>query len=142
MKKIIFSITFILFALSILCIPSYAAPNNESMKDMSNNVKIVRGGAENTVENAAKDVANGIKGTTNMIEKGGNTITEKAQNTANNMGTDANYTARRTSTDTANATNGLGVETWSWIIVAVVAIAIIALFWYFIAHSKNNDRHD
>ena len=142
MKKIVFSITFILFTLCAFSISSYAAPNKDSVKDMSNNVKNVIGGAENTVENAVKDTSNSIKSTTNLIEESGKNITENAKNTANNIGKDADYTAKRTATGTTNAGNTLGVETWSWVIVAIVAIAIIALFWYFVSHSKNNDRHE
>ena len=75
MKKIIFSIAFILFALSVSCIYSVAAENVGT--DMKNDVRNVVGGAENVVEDTAKDVAGTIKGATSKMEQKANSATTR-----------------------------------------------------------------
>ena len=52
MKKIIFSIAFILFMFSTFCVYSIAAENVGA--DVKNGIRNVVGGAENVVEDTAK----------------------------------------------------------------------------------------
>ena len=57
------------------------------------------------------------------------------------------YTANRTATTgTANAGNtgnflGMSSTMWTWLILAVAVIAIIALVWYY-SNQLNNRRYD
>ena len=52
--------------------------------------------------------------------------------------TENGYNATRTATETTtnNTNNGLTKDMWTWIIVAIIAIVIIALIWYYA--SRNN----
>ena len=84
------------------------------------------------MENAARDVQNGA-------QDAGNRITGAM--------TDDNYDATRTTTRSADVNNGegtfLGINgtTWAWLIIAVVAVAIIALIWMY-ARQNNNSYND
>lgn len=71
--------------------------------------------AENVVENAGNSVTSGVKNTGNAIESA----------TTGNDG----YTATRTAT--TNNMGGINSTMWIWVTMAVAAIAIIALVWYY-----------
>ena len=74
------------------------------------------------MENGANNVGNAITNHTN------NTTT--AHTTTNNAKTNT-YTATRTAT-TGNATfMGMNATTWTWLIMGIAAIAIVALVWYY-----------
>ena len=104
---------------------------------------------ENVVEDTAKGVAGTIKGATSKMEQKANSATDKMKNGANdvknsaeNTANTAEYTAQRTATDVTNGQNGfMSSETWSWIIIAFIAIAIIALFWYYASKTNNNKNN-
>lgn len=147
----------IVFALCTLCLftSSFAAENG--LQKAGDEVRNVVGGAENVVEDAGKSAANGIRGglnaagdatnnamegikngaedtknmTRNGVEGTRNTITS----TTTDM-TDNGYNATRTATGTgfAGANN-----VWMWFILAVIALAIIGLVWYYAA--QNNQRN-
>ncbi len=138
MKKLIFSISFVLLALCMTTVCSYAQTNNSVLNEMGNNIKNVVGGAENTVEDAAKGTTNAVKNGTENLKNGMQNMGNAMGNTMNDAG---NYTASRTAADGGTATGMMGTETWSWIIIGVVAIAIIALFWYYASRTRNN-RND
>lgn len=87
------------------------------------------GGVENTVENAAKDVSNASKGATGTVE-----------NDMNDRNNDR-YDASRVSTDNGNLM-GMSSNTWTWLILGIAAIAIIAVVWYYSMQFTNNNRHD
>ena len=118
----------------------------------ANTVRDAVGNAENTVENAAKDVSNTSKDVTGDIENGAakttdnvtnNTISRETTNnttvtgTTNNTG---NYTATRTATTNNQALFGMNSTTWIWLIMAIVAVAIIGLVYYYSA-AVTNKRH-
>lgn len=92
--------------------------------------------AKNTMENAG----NKIEGTGNTLEKDMKNTTSKVTNT-NNDG----YSATRTST-TGNATfMGMNATAWTWLILGIAAIAIIAAVWYYsmqITSENNHSRRD
>lgn len=176
MKKTLIAIAFIVFALSISTVCSYAQSNNSVLDNIGNSIRNTVGGAENTVEGAAKGASDAAKNGTNALTDNLNKMTEDAKKGAQNAGNavkngtedagnavkDAgnnvkngtenmmngmtggtgNYTASRTAADGGSANAGfMNTETWSWIIIGVVAIAIIALFWYYAAHTKNDRNH-
>ena len=71
---------------------------------------------------------------------------DNIKNAANNIGnavtgTSNNYTATRTSAD--NTFMGMNSTAWTWLILGIAAIAIIALVWYYSSQLNNNDnRHE
>lgn len=98
------------------------------------------------------DNNNTAKDTNNNTGNNNNTNTNNNNNTAttNNNSLTArmtdNYTATRTATDTAgNATfMGMNATTWTWLIIGIAAIAIVALVWYYSMQmrSTNYDNRD
>ena len=137
-KKSLFIIGLLMATILIFTTTlSFATDGNGAMNDVNNAVNDVRntvGGAENAIEGAVKDVTN----TTNM-----GITRDNAQST--------NYTANRTATTgtTANANTGtfLGMSStmWTWLILAVAVVAIIALVWYYsnqLTRTRNYDDND
>lgn len=119
------------------------AANNEigdSMNKAGNTVRNVVGGAEHVVENAAGAVGTGIKDIGNAVANGAEGMT----NTAN-----SGYNTTRTATTrtTDGATNstflGMSANTWTWLVLAIVTIAIVGLVWYYAMQNKNeyNDNN-
>lgn len=132
-RKFLYGI--ILFVAIILFSTSFTfAANKPAMENAANGIRNVVGGAENTIENAASGVANTSKNVTGDVENAGNTM---------NMGTNGNsgtgYTATRTSTDIAGDTTFLGMNStaWIWLILAIAAVAIVALVYYYSAQTRD-----
>lgn len=145
-KKLLISIC--LSIATILCFTVCLANDATNMvQDAANGVRNVVGGAENAVENAAGGLSNTAKNVTEGMENGANNITNDMRNTTNNMTSTTNtnnngYTATRTSTDTGAATfMGMNATTWTWLIMGIAAIAIVALVWYY-ATSLRSSRYD
>lgn len=132
-RKFLYGI--ILFVAIILLSTSFTfAANKPAMENAANGIRNVVGGAENTIENAAAGVANTSKNVTGDVENAGNTM---SMGTNGNSGT--GYTATRTSTDIAGDTTFLGMNStaWIWLILAIAAVAIVALVYYYSAQTRD-----
>ena len=139
-KKIFASIVIVLCAVFSFTI-CLATDNNSGLKEATNDVRNFVGGVENTVEDAAKDVSNTSRDVTGDIENGLNNDSHKNYNNRTTSGsTDNNgrYTAARTSTD--NNFMGMTSTAWTWLIVGIAAIAIIAVIWYYSMQFTNNNH--
>ena len=90
----------------------------DGLENVTNAVRNVVGGVENTVENAAKDVSNVSKSRTN------------------------NYNTTRVATGSSNMSGGMSASAWTWLILGIVAIAIIAVVWYYSMQLTNGRNHD
>ena len=92
--------------------------------------------AENSMENAG----NAIEGTTNKVEGTMNNATSANKNANRDT-----YTATRTSTDGGTTFMGMNSTAWTWLILGVAAIGIIAVVWYYsmqITSENKNSRRD
>ena len=132
----------------------FAADDNNGLEKAADGVRNVVGGAENAIENGAKDIANTSKNATGDMEKGANNATNHAgtennntgaattNNNNNNDGNNGNngYVATRTATGDATFM-GMNATAWTWLVIGIAAIAIIALVWYYGTQLRNN-RHD
>lgn len=102
-----------------------------------NDIRNFVGGVEDTVENAAKDVSNTSKDVTGDVENG------MKNNNDGFMGSmddnNGRYSATRTSTD--NTVLGMSSTAWTWLIVGIAAIAIIAVIWYYSMQFTNTNTH-
>lgn len=110
------------------------ANDNNMLQDAANGVRNVVGGAENAVEGAAKGVTNASKNVTGNMENGANKVGNDMTNNADtrNDNNDNAYTATRTSAETtANTFMGMTATAWTWLIMGIAAIAIVALVWYY-----------
>ena len=155
-KKLFLSILFLIITISF-CF-SYSFATNNPVDGVRN----VVGGAENVVEDAAKGVTNGVREGMNKVENVGRNTADmiggnnKDNSTFTGMLTDDNnggdYTAQRTTTRNANANAagnifGTNSTLWAWLTMAILAIAIVALVWYYgkqfnyTSHNNNDDNY-
>ena len=114
---------FVSLAITLFTICSFTvcfANDGNMMNDATNGVKNFVGGVENTVENTARGASNFTKNVTGGMQNGA-------------------YTATRTSTD--DTVMGMNSNTWTWLIVGIAAVAIIALIWYYSMQFANRDSH-
>ena len=124
-------ILFIIFC--ILCISNICFAN-----DMASDMKDAVNSASSTLidgtKNLATDVRNGVGNVENGIE---GALTMDNMNTTNMQTTSNDYTATRTSS-TTNAT-GMNTSTmWVWMIVAIAAIGIVGLVWFYASQHRVN----
>lgn len=140
-KKFLISIVIIL---SVIFSFTICLANDNGLKGAAEGVRNVVGGAENAIENAAKDVSNTSKNATNGIENGADNATNHMQEGANTTtnavtgSTNNAYTATRTAA-TDNTFMGMNSTAWTWLIIGIAAIAIIALVWYYSMQLNNNN---
>lgn len=130
-KKIL--ITFILLSsvslFSCICL----ATDGNTMNTMSNSFNTASNAAQGAIQNVTNTTKNVTAGMQNSMT---NSMTE------NSMYSNNNYNAVRTSTGTTATFWGMNATTWTWLILGIAAIAIIALVWYYSAQSKKNYDSD
>lgn len=128
---------------------SYTFAANNTMDNAVNGVRNFVGGTENVIEDASRNAANGIRSGINSIDNSmqdanndmmdnGNATTGSGTPNATNENT--NYTATRTGTDTTGATGLFGNvsnSVWSWLILAIVGIIIVALVLFYANQNRN-----
>ena len=109
---------------------------NDMANDAVEGVRNVVGGAENAVEDAAKDVTNAAKAATNSVEN-------KMKNITNNRVTSSTSTYNATRTNAEGSTlMGMNATMWTWLIIGIAAIAIIALVWYYSMQMRSSNYDD
>lgn len=144
-KKILISliVLFLITSFGCLCLADNEGNDNNMGQDVVDGIRNVVGGAENAVEDAARDVANGSREATGDMEKAGNEMTDSVGSTMSNSRNDNNddYTATRTATNDDITLLGMNGTTWTWVIMAIAAIAIVALIWYYAAQN-NTDNYN
>lgn len=94
-----------------------------------------------TFDKIGNDMRNGtenVKNTTQNIARGAGNVVKDG---VNSMTGNRNYNTTRVSTDDTTLF-GMTTNTWTWLIVGITAIAIIAVIWYYSMQlSKSNNRH-
>ncbi len=148
MKKKLYITLLTLVAIIFFSFSYTFAANDMSVVD---GIRNVVGGAENVVEDAGKGVVDGVRNVTsggeNVMENVAGDIGNGVQNTGNKVAgslrnDNNNYDATRTSTNAAEGTFlGMNSTVWTWLIMAVVGIAIVALVWMY-AKQNNNSYND
>lgn len=109
---------------------------NDMANDAVEGVRNVVGGAENAVEDAAKDVTNAAKDTTNSVEN-------KMENITNNRVTSSTSTYNATRTNAEGSTlMGMNATMWTWLIIGIATIAIVALVWYYSMQMRSSNYDD
>lgn len=142
MKKIVIS-SFLILCISLLF--SFSNVFANTMNNAANDVRNVVGGAENVVEDAVKDA-------TGAVRSGINTAGNATENTVNtmkhdtNMDKNNNYKATKTSTEGTTASgnffSSFGNNAWTWIVTAIIVLAIIDLIWYYSTRQNNYNNHN
>lgn len=139
---------FISLILAICLIFSFTfclANNEDGLGKAANDVKNFVGGVEDKVENGARDISNTSKDATGSFENSMNgNDNRRTNNGQTSMGltndNNGRYTATRTGTD--NTVMGMSSTAWTWLIVGIAAIAIIAIIWYYSMRMTNNDNNN
>lgn len=144
----------IVFSILIVAIFSFTVCfANDMVNDAVEGVRNVVGGAENTVENAAKDVTNATKNATNTMEnmakntmnrvktEGDNDNTTKDTNNEMLTSSNGNYNATRTNAE-GSTLMGMNATMWTWLIIGIAAIAIVALVWYYSMQMRSSNYDD
>mgnify|MGYP000866348899 FL=1 len=124
----------VIFAILTIGIFSFSvcfANNDGSMlQDAANGVRDAVGGAENAIEDGAKDIANTTKGVTGSAENAMENKDNSGMTQNNNRTNNSNYIATRTAT-TNSTFMGMSSTAWTWLIIGIAGIAIVALVWYY-----------
>lgn len=132
MKKfILFSCTFLAILLSFCFSRCFATDGNmaNSMRNMTNSTKNAVSAVGNSISNGATAAQGAIKNMTNSAA---------ATTTTTNNG---NYTAVRTGTETQIKYAGMTATGWTWFIMAILAVLLIALIWYY-ARQNSTSKND
>lgn len=140
-KKFFISLTVVLclvFSFTV-CL---ATNNEDGLGKAANDVRNFVGGVENTVENAAMDVSNTSKNVTGNVENrmDGNENSNHNHASTAMTNNDGGYTSTRTSTN--NTFMGMTGNAWTWLILGIAAIAIIAVVWYYSMQFTNNSHNN
>ena len=135
MKKIFFSLTLILALFIAVPISSYAT--NDNMKAIGNSVKNIMSDTKNAMEDGARNITTKSNDAANAIGNAAGKAGDAVKNTAETMKNDAEYTAQRTASETEKAAdNMMNPTVWAWIVIGVLVVAIVAIFWYFMAQAR------
>lgn len=152
-KKSLIILSAILFVLCI-CTSSVFATDGNTANNVKNGVSNVTNSVVDGVSRMGSDVRNGIGAVENGIEdtfdmndtdngnnadNNNNDMAPSATDTTGGTGATGDYTTTRTA-DTAGTTDDGMANIWVWMIVAVAAIVIIGLVWYY--GTQNTTHHD
>ena len=145
MKKKLYITLFTILAILTFSFSYTFAANNIAVVD---GIRNVVGGAENVMEDAGNGIVSGIRNVTSAGQNTMENVTGNMDNkTMGSMTTDNdNYTATRTTTRMATDTTtgtllGMSATMWTWLVMAIVGIAIIALVWMY-AKQNNHSYND
>ena len=115
----------------------------DGVNNMMNHVQNAASDTGNAIEGAAKDVSNTSKNVTGGIANTMGNMTRNGSVDRNGNGNGNGYNTTRVATDTTgNNLMGMTDTTWTWLIVGITAIAIIALIWYYSMQFTNNRDND
>lgn len=146
-KKIFF--TLLLISLLIISHHFSFATTNIS-NDLMSAGKNVGDAVKDTADaamNGARDLANG---TSNMMNDIANANGDKESDATNTLNTndgifsniDGDYSAMKTSTATNNNLLGISEMTWTWLILGIVGVIIVALVWYYGAQYEHRNYNN
>lgn len=148
-KKLLFTISLLISLFFTFTVTFSFATDNNAMNGVNNAINGARNtvdGAENAVEGAVKDITNTTKNDTNDMKNTINneTKTNVVDNNNQTTGYNASRTATTGTTDGTTTGNFLGMSStmWTWLILAIAVVAIIALVWYYSNQLTNNRRYD
>lgn len=131
MAKKIFSF---IIALSIMFATSFVFAESE-LKDSADKTGHTMQNVVNGAGTILKDAGEGIKDGARNVGETVNNGARDMTRTDNNDG----YTAARTSNN--GTIMGMSGTTWTWLVLGIAALAIVALVWYYAMQNKNEYNH-
>ena len=102
----------------------------------------------NTVENAGKntmnDIKNGTQDAMNNIQNTTQNIMDNDQNSGNISPSDSDYTVQRTAGEMNNDFFGFmnNNNIWAWIVIGIVALAVVGIIWYYMTRKNDYSNHE
>lgn len=142
MTKKVFSF---IIALSLMFSTSFVFAESE-LKDSAdkagNTMQNVVNGAGTVLKDAGEGIKDGARNIGEDIKDGARDVGGAINNGARDMTrTDNNdgYTATRTSDN--GTIMGMSGTTWTWLVLGIAALAIVALVWYYAMQNKNEYNH-
>lgn len=135
MKKkflVISALLFSLFAFSA----SYTFANTNMVNTVEQATQNVTSAAGNMLNRGVDATKNTVNDVENGMQKAGNSLVSGTTTNTNNNRT-GNYTATRTNADTWL---GMTSTAWTWLIMGILAVAIVALVWFY-ARQENTSTH-
>lgn len=139
-KKLLISTLILLLTISLANLCFAFDDTMNSLDNAGQAVGNVMSGIGNDVREGAENVGNmvqeGTQGVGNAITTGGNSVMNGIENMGN-----GNYTATRTATTVNAGYTNINPSMWIWITMAIAAISIVALVWYY-ASQHETKRED
>lgn len=133
MSKKIFA--FIL-GFTIILATSFVFATNElkdSMDKTKTSVQNVLNGTENVVKDTTSAIGTGIQNIGNSARNTTSHISDSITRTDTQNG----YTATRTNAENSTIL-GMSANTWTWFVLAIAALAIVGLVWYYAMQNKTD----
>lgn len=112
----------------------------DKTQDAVNNAGNAIKDAGNSVMNATNNVVNGTMNAVDDLTRDRNTNptnTSDSYDSNQNMNNNSRYSATRTSNQ--GTLLGMNSTMWTWIIMGIVGIAIVALIWYYSMQTTDNN---
>lgn len=145
MTKKIFAFLLVLTLIFATSCVFAANELKDSMDKTKGTVNNVANGAGTVVKDAGtaitdgvKDVGNaindGVRGIGGAVADGANKVTSDMTRTDNIENNDG-YRATRTANE--GTIMGMSANTWTWFVLAIAALAIVGLVWYYAMQNKN-----
>jgi len=142
-----------LFIVSIFCLIIFAS-STVFAANITQGAGNVLNGARNGVEHLVNGTTNAARsakdGVSNIMDDLGNDAERGKDHFEDDMTRDDNkdmtngdnqgYTATRTAADAGNAVGGAS-NAFLWVILAIVAVVIVALVWYYGTQTENRSNH-
>lgn len=144
-----------LITVFVFCLIALISTNVFAMnisEGATNTLNGIRDGVQNMANDAGGALENAKNGIENMMNNDGNTagstdndamgMTDNStdEGTTNNGATAGDYTASRTTASDVTNRNGMTSAT-TWIVLAIVGIAIVALVWYYGTQKSDRDNY-
>lgn len=116
-------------------------------EDLLNNagatIKNVTEGTKNVVENVTSNAGKAVKSGVNTTENATTGTINNTKSATTNTTTTANtYGANRTSTTSNVKVAGMTATGWTWAIIAVLGVLIIASVWFYAKRNNSDERKD
>ena len=109
----------------------------DGVNSLGSDVRTGVGNLENGIEGAINDMGDNGENNDNNTENNNDTENQTTTDNFDTRMTGTDYTATRTTADLTGTTANTAT-TWVWIILAVSAVVIVGLVWYY-ATQNNND---
>lgn len=136
MKKIFLTLSIICFCLIFSISFVFANSEDAVIATTNNSIKSNTLTNENKEGNITKQTSAAVK---NVMDASKNSM----NNTKNSL---ENYTATQTSAETQVKFAGMTATGWTWFILAILAVLIVSLIWYYASQrtrsNSNNDMNE